>query len=110
AWLTPAAFTPDSYSVDSAVFALGEGKASRLDEALVYKSQTAQNVSCFSDGLKLTGVTGCTITAKPGVKLEDLEAAFWTELGKLQADGPTADEVTSAKALDLTTKITGLQR
>jgi zinc protease len=110
AWLTPAAFTPDSYSVDSAVFALGEGKASRLDEALVYKSQTAQSVSCYSDELKLTGITSCTITAKPGVKLKDLEAAFWTELGKLQQDGPTADEVTSAKALDLTEKITGLQR
>ena len=50
------------------------------------------------------------ITAKPGVKLEDLEAAFWSELGKLQQDGPTADEVTAAKALELTEKITGLQR
>jgi zinc protease len=110
AWLTPAAFTPDSYSVDSAAFALGGGKASRLDEALVYKSQTAQSVSCGSDALKLTGLTECTITAKPGVKLEDLEAAFWTELAKLQKDGPTADEVASAKALDLTEKITGLQR
>ena len=110
AWLTPAAFTPDSYSVDSAAFALGGGKASRLDEALVYKSQTAQNASCYSDPLKLTGITECTITAKPGVKLEDLEATFWSELAKLQQDGPTADEVASAKALDLTDKITGLER
>jgi len=110
AWLTPAAFTTDSYSVDSAAFALGGAKASRLDEALVFKAQTAQSVSCYSQALKLTGITACTITAKPGVKLEDLEAAFWNELGKLQQDGPTADEVTSAKALDLTEKINGLQR
>jgi zinc protease len=110
AWLTPAAFTPDSYSVDSAAFALGGGKASRLKEALVYKLQTAQSADCFSDELKLTGITGCTITAKPGIKLDDLEAAFWAELAKLQHDGPTADEVASGKALDLTDKITGLQR
>ena len=109
-WLTPAAFTPDSYSVSSAIFALGGGKASRLDEAMVYKSQTAQSVSCSSDPEKLTGITQCTITAKPGVKLEDLEATFWKELGKLQQDGPTADEVASAKALDLTDKITGLEQ
>jgi len=109
-WLTPAAYTPDSYGVASAAFALGGAKASRLDEALVYKSQTAQSVSCGSDGLKLTGITQCTITAKPGVKLEELEAAFWSELAKLQQDGPTTDEVASAKALDLTDKITGLQR
>src|SRR5580693_394493 len=37
-WLTPATFTPDSYSVSSAIFALGGGKASRLDEAMVYKA------------------------------------------------------------------------
>ncbi|MGB7266044.1 MAG: insulinase family protein [Terracidiphilus sp.] len=110
AWLTPAAFTPDSYSVASAVFALGGAKASRLDEALVYKSQTAQSVTCYSDALKLTGMVECEITAKPGVKLEDLEATFWSELAKLQQEGPTADEVASAKALDLTGKITGLER
>ncbi len=110
AWLTPAAFTPDSYSVDAAMFALGGAKASRLDEALVYKSQTAQQVSCDSDSLKLTGIATCTITAKPGVKLEDLEATFWSELEKLEKEGPTADEVAAAKALNLTGKITGLER
>jgi zinc protease len=110
AWLTPAAFTPGAYSVEADVFALGGSKASRLDEAMVYKAQTAQNVTCFSDPLKLTGVTACTMTAKPGVKLEDLEASFWKELESLQKDGPTADEVASAKALSLTAKITGLQR
>jgi zinc protease len=110
AWLTPPAFTPDSYSVNAATFALGGAKASRLDEAMVYKAQTAQNVTCNSMVEKLTGVTECTVTAKPGVKLEDLEAAFWKELDKLKQDGPTADEVASAKALDLTAKITGLER
>jgi zinc protease len=110
AWLTPAAFTPASYSVDTDAFALGGGKASRLKEALVYKSQTAQSADCFSNSLKLTTFTACTITAKPGVKLEDLEATFWKEVAKLQQDGPTADEVASAKALDLTEKITGLER
>ena len=110
AWLTPAAFVQDAYSVDAAAFALGGAKASRLDEALVYKAQTAQSVECNSDALKLTGIASCDITAKPGVKLEDLEASFWSELGKLQKDGPTADEVTSWKALDLTGKISGLQR
>ncbi len=110
AWLTPAAFTPDSYSVNAATFALGGAKASRLDEAMVYKAQTAQNVTCSTSVEKLTGITECTMTAKPGVKLEDLEASFWNELDKLKQDGPTADEVASAKALDLTAKISGLER
>jgi zinc protease len=110
AWLTPPIFTPDAYRVRAAMFALGMAKASRLDEALVYKSQVAQSVYCGTEALKLTGITSCDITAKPGVKLEDLEATFWSVLAKLQQEGPTAEEVTAAKATDLTEKISGLQR
>jgi zinc protease len=110
AWLTPKAYTPDSYSVEAAMHALGGGKASRLDEALVIKAQTAQSVNCNSGGYALAGITQCEITAKPGVKLEDLEASLWSELDKIKKDGPTADEVQAAKALSLTRKISGLQR
>ena len=38
------------------MFALGGAKASRLDQALVYKTQTAQSVTCDADAQKLTGV------------------------------------------------------
>ncbi len=88
AWLTPPAYTPESYNVRAAIYALGGAKASRLDEALVYKSQRAQSVSCNGQAQKLTGIVECTITARPGVKLEELEAIFWREVEKLQKDGP----------------------
>jgi zinc protease len=110
AWLTPPAYTPDAYSAATAMFAFGGSKASRLDQALVYRLQTAQSVSCYSNPQKLTGMTECAITAKPGVKLEDLEAVFWAELAKLQNEGPTAEEVEASKALSLTRKISGLER
>ena len=110
AWLTPPAFTPGAYDINAAIFALGGAKASRLDQALVYKSQVAQNVTCDSDALKLTGVTECVVTAKPGIKLEDLEATIWTEIGRLQTDGPTAEEIAADKAGAMTRKIAGLQR
>lgn len=109
-WLTPKAFTPESYSIDTAMHALGEGKASRLNQALVIKAQTAQNVSCGNGSYALAGITTCDITAKPGVKLEDLEASFWSELDKLEKEGPTTEEVEASKALSLTAKINGLQR
>src|SRR5215470_7348755 len=79
-WLTPSAYTPDSYNVRAALHALGGAKASRLDEALVYKTQKAQRVSCYSQAQKLTGIVECTVTAKPGVKLEELEETFWNEV------------------------------
>jgi zinc protease len=109
-WLSPAKFAPGSEDTEVAVFALGGAKASRLDQALVYKTQVAQRVSCSVDPEKLTGVVDCTVTAKPGIKLEDLEATVWSEIAKLQADGPTQKEVEAAKATELSRKIIGLQR
>ncbi len=109
-WLTPPAYTQAAYDMDSAIFALGGAKASRLDQALVYKTQVAQSVSCSSTSLKLTGVTNCVVTAKPGVKLEDLEATVWQEIDRLRTEGPTAEEVEAAKAGEMTRKIAGLQR
>lgn len=110
AWLTPAAFTPGAYDIDTAMYALGQGKASRLEQALIYKEQKAQSVHCENDSLKLTGMAQCTVTARPGVKLEDLEAIVWSEIARLQADGPTQQEVDANKAENLTEKISGLQR
>ncbi len=109
AWLTPGAFQPGANEQQVAMFAFAGGKASRLDQAMVLKTSVAQSVRCSVDAEKLTGITECSITAKPGQKLEDLEATFWAELQKFQAEGPTADEVEAAKALSLTRKINGLQ-
>jgi zinc protease len=110
AWLSPAAFTPGQNDIDVATFALGGAKTSRLSQAMIYKNSVAQSVRCSSDSLKLTSITECTVTAKPGVKLEDLEATLWSEVAKLQADGPTQQEVDAAKAGSLTRTVTGLQR
>ena len=38
-------FTPGQYDTDAVIYALGQAKASRLNEALVYKSQLAQSAS-----------------------------------------------------------------
>ena len=110
AWLTPAAYTPGAQDVEAAMFALGGAKASRLDQALVYKTQVAQRVSCGTRPSKLNGSAQCVVTAKPGIKLEDLEKIVWDEIAKLQQDGPTAQEVEASKATTLTQQIAGLQR
>ncbi len=110
AWLLPAAYTQGQYDTDAVIYALGGAKASRLSEALIYKSQLAQSANCGSDSLKLTGMAQCIITARPGVKLEDIEAVFWKELQRLQQEGPTAQEIEAYKSSTLTSTISGLQR
>jgi len=110
AWLTPPAYTPAAYDVDAVAFALGGAKVSRLDNILVYEKQVAQNVTCGNYSLKLTGMMQCTITAKPGIKLEDLEATVWREIAKLQKDGPTPAELEASKNTTISQKVVGLQR
>jgi zinc protease len=110
AFLMPAAFTPGDAESSLLTHILGGAKASRLDQILVYKQQVAQSVRCNHNSLKLTSIMECSITAKPNVKLEDLEATFWQEIGKLQTDGPSKEELDSARTVDLTQKISGLQR
>ena len=110
AFLLPPAYEPGDVDGQILSYVLGGAAASRLDLELVYKQQVAQSVTCFDRPLKLTSVFRCSITAKPGVKLEDLETAFWGEVGRLQKDGPTQDELDSARTVNITGKISGLQR
>jgi zinc protease len=110
AFLLPAAYTPGSDDGDLLSAVLGGNKASRLAQELRYKRQVAQSVSCYNRGLKLTSIMECNITAKPGVKLEELETAFWAEVAKLQTDGPTAAELDATRTVEITEKVSGLQR
>ena len=101
---------PATPTLALAAYVLGGAKASRLDQKFVYKPQTAQSVSCGHDALKLTSIVECDITAKPGVKLEDLEATFWQESQSCRQTAPLRTKLDSARTIQLTRKINGLQR
>ena len=109
-FLTPPFYAPGDADADVLAHILGASSASRLYESLVHTRQIAQSVTCGNRSIKLTGVFQCSLTAKPGVKLDDLEAAFWDEVAKLQTAGPTQSELDSQRTLVLTNQIAGLQR
>ena len=110
AWLTPPYFQAEEADVDLFAQILGGGKSSRLYRKLVYEQQLAQSAECANDPLKLTSVTECDVTARPGVKPEALEAALDKVVESLRTDGPTQAEVDQARNGELTRKISGLQR
>ncbi len=110
AFLGPAAYAPGDADMQLLAYVLGQSSASRIYESLVHKRQLAQSANCYDRAMKLTSIFQCSLTAKPGVKLEDLETAFWEEVGKLQKDGPTPQELESTQTTILTGTITGLQR
>jgi predicted Zn-dependent peptidase len=84
-------------AADLATSILGLGKASRLERALVYEQQIAQDVASFILPTEASGMLIMWATAKEGVEPEALERALDTELYKLASDGPTDHELTRVR-------------
>jgi len=110
AWLSPEAFKAGDADTDMFMSILGGGKISRLYQKLVYQMQIAQSVQCNNQSKIVTSMAQCDITARPGVKLEDLEAAFDKEVESLRTSGPTQAELDRARNQHLSGLIQGLQR
>ncbi len=109
-WLTPSALKPGDSDTDLFIQILGGGESSRLYQTLVYRKQIAQTVECNNESLKIASVANCDVTARPGVKLADLEKAIDAEIERLRADGPTQAELDRARNVTLSRKIEALQR
>jgi zinc protease len=110
AWLAPEAFHPGDADTDMFISILGGGKVSRLYQKLVYQTQVAQSVTCTNQSMMVVSMVECDIVARPGVKLEDLEAAFDKEVEALRTAGPTQAELERARNQHLSGLIQGLQR
>jgi zinc protease len=110
AWLSPEAFHASDADTEMFMNILGEGKVSRLYQKLVYETQIAQSVNCSNQSMMVTSIASCDIIARPGVKLEDLEAAVDKEIEALRTSGPTQAELDRARNKQLSGLIQGLQR
>jgi zinc protease len=109
-WLTPKALSEGDSDSDLFIAILGGGESSRLYRKLVYDQQIAQSVSCDNQSLMIVSVATCDVTARPGVKPEDLEKAVTTEIQALRTAGPTQMELDRSRNVVLSRKIEALQR
>ena len=98
-------------ALDLAGHILAGGRGSRLHRRLVRDERIAQDVALFALGF----VGGASIvagwaTARPGVPLERLEAAFSEELERFATEPVSEDELARAKALTEADELGALQR
>src|SRR6185369_5411934 len=85
-------------ALDLAGQILAGGKGSRLHRRLVRDEELAQDVAFFSMGLVAgASVTAGFATARPGVDLGVLEAAYWEELERMTRELVSDDELSRAK-------------
>ncbi len=83
----------DWIGADLMTTVLGAGRASRLEKALVYEKQIAQDVAAFTLPTEASGMVMMWATAAEGVEIERVEAALDEELDRLASDGPSDDEL-----------------
>jgi zinc protease len=96
-WNTVPVFAPGDAEADMVASILGQGKGSRLYQRLVYDLKLAQSVTVYHASRALGGAFEIAYTAMQGHTLAEIEKAIDEELGKLQAEGPTAAEVDRAR-------------
>jgi zinc protease len=95
-WHSVEADAPDDAELDLLAMILAGGKSSRLYRVLVQEKQLAQDVLAFQRSGEIAGSFSITATAKPGVKLADIEAAIAAELARIQSEPPMVDELERA--------------
>jgi len=108
-WLTSPIFKPGDAEADLSATILGGGKSSRLYKKLVYEKQIAQDVAVTQQSLILGSVFEVQVTAKAGVKPEDLEKAVNEEMDTFRKEGPTAAELARARNVLESRIIAGLE-
>jgi zinc protease len=100
AYRMPIFGSPGFDALEVAIDLLGSGRAARLYRSLVREQQVAQDVTTFA--FPLVGgsaIFTIWVTARPGVAPAKLEAALWTELDRLTADGPSEEELERVRNL-----------
>jgi predicted Zn-dependent peptidase len=60
--------------------ALSQGKNARLYRSLVYRNEWAQDVQAFQSSALLASTFNVVVTARPGIDLDRLVDAVWSEL------------------------------
>ena len=96
-WHTVPIWDKDDAALDVLADLLGQGKASRLYERLVYREQSAQQVSAFQFSRELAGSFHVTVQAREGRTLAEMERAVLEEIGRLAKEGPTERDLQQVK-------------
>ncbi len=95
-WMGVTPFSPDEPAGDVLAHILGEGKASRLYQALVLDKQLASEVGAGCESLALGGTFGISATPRQGHTVAELRPIVEQQLEEVRTHGVTAAETERA--------------
>lgn len=108
-WASVPAYAPDEAPLDILANVLSSGRGSRLQSNLLYKNELVANVGAGNNTSEIAGLFQISATARPGKTLDEIEAAINTEIERIKAEGPTADEINRSVTQRDAQAIYGLQ-
>ena len=109
-WAVPGWTVKDRMLLQLAASILGDGKNSRLYQALVYEFQHAVSVSVEVQPFELASLFSIETTLAPGSSLNEVNEIIGQEMDKFLRDGPGEDELQRAKTKINASVIRGLER
>ena len=96
-WAIPGRATQDRVLLELAAYILGDGKNSRLYQALIQETQYAVNLSVEVDAQELASMFSIDTTLRPGASLQDVNAIIEEEMTRFLAKGPGEEELKRAQ-------------
>ena len=109
-WAVPGRTTQEAALLRLAADVLGDGKNSRLYQALVYDKPLAVNVDVSVEDHSLAGMFSIDVTLQPGASLDEVNSIIERELQKFRKQGPTAEELARAQTKINAQTVRGLEQ
>ena len=100
---------PDWYAADLLSAVLAGGKSSLLHHELVYKRELAQDVVAWVSPMEAAGSLMMAVTARPGVRPEELETALFEQLERIRTEPLPEQRLEAARNRILTDLFEDLQ-
>jgi zinc protease len=109
-WKGVKAFSDDEPAGDVLAHILGQGKASRLYQELVYRRQIAASVGAENAAYGQGGVFSINVVAKEGHSLAEITPIAERIVADVRGRGVTADEVDRAKRVIVSSLLRSVER
>jgi zinc protease len=109
-WAVPGRTERETALLQLAADVLGDGKNSRLYQALVYEQPLAVNVDVSVEIHSLASMFSIDVTLQPGSSIEEVNAIINRELARFREEGPTAEELERAQTKINAQTVRGLEQ
>ncbi|MEJ8568181.1 M16 family metallopeptidase [Elongatibacter sediminis] len=109
-WAVPGRTTRDRALLELAAYVLGDGKNSRLYQALIYETQHAVSLSVEVEPQELASIFTIDTTLRPGATLQEVDGIIAHELERFLARGPGEEELARARSKINASVIRGLEQ